>query len=587
MQTRSDTLHNLKHPIRKDIARLLLICTGFYALLQGAHPALCFIVLAPYFITIMRPTHPFRAFMLGWLAGTSIWLIATHWVFYGALLLLDWSVTGSFIATLIFAAWQGLPYAITGLLICLLSRHYTLPPFTQAAILTLTLFLVPTLLPGSVELELYRWPQAIQIADLGGALFVGFIVLWINALMASAINSLSRKEPFLPALAQGALILSLTLIYGQYQIHRFEQMEKHTPSENSLSVLAIQPAIPVVNPELYVDGKQVNTIAYMKHQTQLAIQQHGETDLIVWPEYPKSPNCNCSIWNYYKIAETLTSKNSALLATCLEHAYAPSDTSQPASSPTLYADAEGILHPVTDSPLDSKTTPYPNPDRILHLPDSSQLPHPPAPKLIGYYNSSLLIQNNECLTPHRKVKLVPFGEATPFRKRFPALHARLGRQYEYIRANAPGQAILASKKSVQPLICYEILFPNLVREAVAQGADILINPANDGWFNSPQAARLHLALALFRSIEQRRPLVRVTNIGFGAHIQASGIIHPNTLTPHNEPTSISARLFIPTEKSLFFYIQHHWLILVMILAIYKLKRRARRGFKAICASCQL
>lgn len=70
----------------------------------------------------------------------------------------------------------------------------------------------------------------------------------------------------------------------------------------------------------------------------------------------------------------------------------------------------------------------------------------------------------------------------------------------------------------------------MVRPYVEQGADIIVNPGNDGWFGEVGALS-HLSLTLIRSIEYRLPLIRVNNSGVSTVINHKGEILFNTLTP--------------------------------------------------------
>src|SRR5262249_24774882 len=81
---------------------------------------------------------------------------------------------------------------------------------------------------------------------------------------------------------------------------------------------------------------------------------------------------------------------------------------------------------------------------------------------------------------------------------------------------------------VAPLICYDALAPALVRQAVRDGAEVIVTLSNDSWFADGPAPWLHLVGAAFRSIETRRPQLRATNTGISAVIDASGTIVART-----------------------------------------------------------
>ena len=72
------------------------------------------------------------------------------------------------------------------------------------------------------------------------------------------------------------------------------------------------------------------------------------------------------------------------------------------------------------------------------------------------------------------------------------------------------------------LICFEDVFGYLSRRIARKGADILVNLTNDGWFRSSPQAFQHAAIAAFRAIETRRPLIRSTNSGITTIINRLG-----------------------------------------------------------------
>ncbi len=73
-------------------------------------------------------------------------------------------------------------------------------------------------------------------------------------------------------------------------------------------------------------------------------------------------------------------------------------------------------------------------------------------------------------------------------------------------------------------ICYESAFPDLVRQFSKDGADVLVNLSNDGYFGHTEAREQHLLLARMRAVENRRFLIRSTNDGITAVIDPAGRI---------------------------------------------------------------
>jgi apolipoprotein N-acyltransferase len=71
-------------------------------------------------------------------------------------------------------------------------------------------------------------------------------------------------------------------------------------------------------------------------------------------------------------------------------------------------------------------------------------------------------------------------------------------------------------------ICYEAIFPHLVRRFTAAGADLLVNVTNDGWYGSTSAPYQHVAMARLRAVESGRSLVRAANTGISVIVDPRG-----------------------------------------------------------------
>lgn len=122
-----------------------------------------------------------------------------------------------------------------------------------------------------------------------------------------------------------------------------------------------------------------------------------------------------------------------------------------------------------------------------------------------------------------KIHLVPFGEYVPLRrwltfaKSLTAGISDFTPGHSYAVGNLPG-----GRFSV--FICYESIFPSLVRRFAANGAQLLVNISNDGWFGRSSAPAQHLMMLRVRAVENRRWLLRDTNTGFTADVDPYGRI---------------------------------------------------------------
>jgi apolipoprotein N-acyltransferase len=126
-----------------------------------------------------------------------------------------------------------------------------------------------------------------------------------------------------------------------------------------------------------------------------------------------------------------------------------------------------------------------------------------------------------------KYRLTPFGEFMPF----DSVATRWGiKQFVHVGDGftpgpRPRPLRLAGLPIVQPLICYEALFPGFTREGAASSglrAAWIVNISNDAWFGTGIGPRQHLNIASYRAIEEGLPMVRATPTGISAIIDAHG-----------------------------------------------------------------
>jgi len=140
-------------------------------------------------------------------------------------------------------------------------------------------------------------------------------------------------------------------------------------------------------------------------------------------------------------------------------------------------------------------------------------------------NSAFAIDPGGRVGPsYDKIHLVPFGEYVPL-ERVLFFVNRMVRGA--IAGFAPGRRIETLPTPLGPaatFICYEAIFPELVRRLAAQDATILVNITNDAWFGRSAGPQQHLAMATVRAIENRRYLLRAANTGISAIVDPHGRI---------------------------------------------------------------
>ncbi len=216
----------------------------------------------------------------------------------------------------------------------------------------------------------------------------------------------------------------------------------------------------------------------LRELTRLSIDEHfvpgekpGKVDLIVWPESP-----------------------------------APFFTSdplfrEPVSQMAREAHAWVVTGAIGNSPATSGAKP------------SSRL-----------FNSAALISpNGDWTARYDKVHLVPFGEYLPF----PRLFSFVGGLSQEVGEFQPGTArapLDAGGTKLGVFICYESVFPDEVRQFASNGAQVLVNLSNDGWYGDSGAYAQHLNQTRMRAIENDRWVLSATDTGVTASIDPYGRI---------------------------------------------------------------
>jgi apolipoprotein N-acyltransferase len=173
-----------------------------------------------------------------------------------------------------------------------------------------------------------------------------------------------------------------------------------------------------------------------------------------------------------------------------------------------------------------------------------------------YYNSlHALVRDGEHLKPvavYDKHRLVPFGEYMPGGALIPSLGIKaLGNWSEgFDHGPRPGPIALPGMGQVQPLICYESLFPGLARNGPRR-PDWIVNISNDAWFGRTSGPIQHLNLASYRAIEQGLPIVRATPTGVSAVIDPWGRVLRDARLNPGASGAIDSHLPEPAGRTIY------------------------------------
>jgi len=150
-----------------------------------------------------------------------------------------------------------------------------------------------------------------------------------------------------------------------------------------------------------------------------------------------------------------------------------------------------------------------------------------------HVGAKLLDPSGEITLRYHKIQLVPFGEYVPLQPLFTLGGRFAAKLVQEVSDFTPGtEAVtgVVDGHRIGGFICYEAIFPSLVRRFATGGAELLVNVTNDAWYGTTSAPHQHLAMAAFRAIENRRYLVRAANTGITAVVDPRGrVLEPTRL----------------------------------------------------------
>ncbi len=301
----------------------------------------------------------------------------------------------------------------------------------------------------------------IQMADITGTYGLSFVILLVNATLFDVIRQWPKKAfPVREVVITGILLLGF-LIYGYLKMGTIDRQMVDQPS---LKVGLVQGNI---DQSIKWDESFQRETLRIYERLSLKVAE-GKPDLIIWPE---------------------------------------------TATPFFFQEAREYQPIILDIP--ARTNAF-------------LLFGTPAFKIergkINHYNSAFLASpSKEVIGAYDKIHLVPFGEYVPLSD----LLFFIGSLGEGIGNFKSGKRIYnfplpQSKFGV--LICFEIIFPDLCRRFVKEGADFLVTITNDAWFGKTSAPYQHFAIASFRAVENRVFIARAANTGITGFIDPNGRI---------------------------------------------------------------
>jgi apolipoprotein N-acyltransferase len=423
---------------------------------------LAWFAFVPLFWAVYTAASWRSAVFSSWVAGFLAHLFGFYWLVYTISVFGGFSYPISGFIFLLYSALQGIQFALFAFFI----RYSGLGPLNvYAAVFWVALeFWFPLLFPWHLANSQSAFTTFIQSADLVGPFGASLIIMWANAVIYELIVARRRKRrvQWLPAALVGLLFMA-SLGYGFMRLKTVTALITSAPK---LTMAAVQGNIEVGmkwNPKL----QRANLDAQVALTRNIAGAQ-----VVLWPESA--------------IEEWLPDNLTLLPAPFVES-------------------------------LNLKGA-------YFIFGARSFRGNPGTSDLKAFNTAFLADDRGDVLNRYHKQVLLAFGEYIPFSNilsKLPGLPFSDG----FTPGVGPQTLNLAGGVRIAPLICYEDLMPELSRQFVKQmKANVLVNLTNDAWYGKSVAPWQHAWLAQWRAIETRRSLLRVTNTGVTALINAKGEI---------------------------------------------------------------
>lgn len=379
----------------------------------------------------------------------------------------------------------------------------------------------PWLTLGNTQTYNLYYIQFIEFTGVWGA---SFLLVVHNAVFTVMVLSLGRHRTEQRTVFRlSGLILALTLVPPfLYGFSVFGEAREHLP-DHALAVTIVQPN---VNP--WDKWKVSDTTDHIRLNGDLSLMSMKggrRPDLFLWAEnaipYPvTSPEFDNRATAMYHQVDALGVPVLSGFPDYREYA--------PGSAP---ASAKTLVRPRSDGGADSVRW--------------------------DYFNSSgLFLPGRGLVGTYHKMQLVPFGERIPYVDAVPWLMSMLSWDVG-ISTWAKGDSVVvldvpyrdSLTAHVAAVVCFESVYPPLVRQFVARGATLLSVITNDGWYLGTPGPLQHERFAALRAIELRRSVLRAANTGISCAINPYGQIVAET--DEGVATTLTAAVELRDDMTLY------------------------------------
>lgn len=406
-----------------------------------------------------------RAAGLSFIAGFVSHLLGIYWLVGTMVRFGELSYTASLGLYLVICIGFGFILVPFGALFALVGPRCGSGTLRQAVFIaglfTSSEYLFPHVFPWRIGYSQTALLPIVQIADVVGVYGVSFLLAMASATFYQLIRMRQREEVLRwSAAALTLALIGVSIVYGSWRLARVRAEVEAAPMVR----------VALLQPNVGFTEKYDEQFANQQHELLLRLSSSAvqeQADFVIWPE------------SAYRFLVPVEQEALPMLLA------APSSTFFYVGANT-YSNADGR-----------------NED----------------------FNSGLLLSpNGQILSRYDKHVLFPFGEYIPFDETFPFLKGIAAGIGDLTHGYGPIVQEIPGGLTFGPLICYEDVLPSLSRNAVREGARVLVNITNDVWFGDTVAPHQHYVLSRFRAIENRVPLVRASNTGVTSVTSPTGEI---------------------------------------------------------------
>lgn len=508
---------------KRQINSTLFLCYATVFIFHLAEPAMGFsyvswFLILPYFFILEREESLGALLFYGLWTGILIAIGIYGWLWRAMIVFFEFSPVVAFLLLLLIVFFIGIQPAIFLALTRLLHNRLRWSiVLIVPGLYTVIEYWMPLPLNIALSAGMLNHPFFLQPADLLGMHGVSLLIAIVSATVFAIIKAIKSKNKLHLLIALSVLILTLAFHLGYSYLCFIRYSDE--PSATAIEIAMIQPVAPlkIKNTDVRL---QEEVAAGLQRLSLTAISsQERPPDLLIWPE-----------------------------------GAGPFASRTPEFNPAYMRAVINI----------QKVTP------VTLLVQDIEFSREASINKVRYYSSVSLIEPvGKTVASYQKNILMPFSEYLPLENKLPFLR----RWLPQARSILPGKTAVplsAPGGRIVPLICYEVLFPNYVRHFVRQGCDYIVNLTNDRWYGRRQQPQQHLAMTILRAIENRKPIVRATNSGISAFIDARGIIPPNKRTQVMEQAILRGKVY-PRSGHTFYGrygdILHPWVLTPMFLGL--------------------